>query len=71
VNNQSQYLLILLKALIKVVAVVAEVVEVEAVKTDKVEEVTIKAEANIEIKNVVVELKEEEVTIALIIGYYH
>jgi hypothetical protein len=59
------------EALIKVMAVVAEVVEAEAVKADKVEEVAIKAGANIEVKDMAVELKEEEVTIALIIGYYY
>ena len=46
-------------------------VEAEAVKVDKVKEVAIKAGVNIEVKDIVVELKEEEVTIALIIGYYY
>jgi hypothetical protein len=64
-------LLTLLEALIKVVAIVAEVVEAEAVKADKVKEVAIKAGVNIEVKDAVVELKEEEVTIALIIGHYY
>ena len=49
----------------------AEVVEAEAVKADEVEEIAIKARANIEVEDVVVELKKEEVTIALIIGYYY
>jgi hypothetical protein len=53
------------------VAVEIKVVEAEAVKADKVKEVAIKVGANIEVKDAVVELKEEEVTIALIIGYYH
>jgi hypothetical protein len=52
------------------VAKVAEVVETEAVKADKVEEVAIKAGANIEVKDAAVKV-EEEVTIALIIGHYH
>jgi hypothetical protein len=53
------------------VAVVAEVVEAEAVEVDEVEEVAIKARANIEVEDAAVELKEEEVTIALIIGHHH
>jgi hypothetical protein len=61
----------LLEALIEVVAMVAEVVEAEAVKVDKVEEVAIKIEANIKVKDAAVELEEEEVTIALVIGYRH
>ena len=52
-------------------AVIAEVVEIEAVKADEVEEIVIKAEANIKVKDAAIELKEEEVTIALIIGYCH
>jgi uncharacterized protein YybS (DUF2232 family) len=60
----------LLEALIKVVAIVAEVVKAEAVKADEVEEVAIKAGANIEVEDAVVEL-EEEVTITLIIGHHH
>ena len=52
-------------------AIVAEVVEAEAVKVDKVEEVAIKAGVNIEVEDTAIELKEEEVTITLIIGYYH
>ena len=52
-------------------AIVVEVIEAEAVKADKVEEVAIKVGANIEVKDAAVELKEEEVTIALIIGYYY
>jgi uncharacterized protein YybS (DUF2232 family) len=58
------------EAPIEVVAVVAEVVEAEAVEVDKVKEVAIKAGANIEVEDTIVEL-EEEVTIALVIGYYH
>ena len=50
---------------------VAEVVEAEAVEEDEVVEVAIKAGANIEVKDAVLELKEEEVTIALVIGYYY
>jgi hypothetical protein len=50
-------------------------VVVEAVETEEVEEVevevVIKAEANIEVKDAAIELKEEEVTIALVIGYYY
>jgi hypothetical protein len=53
------------------VAVVIEVIEAEAVKADEVKEIVIKAEANIKVKNTAVELKEEEVTIVLIIDYYH
>jgi hypothetical protein len=53
------------------VAIVVEVIEVEAIKADEVKEVAIKVGANIEVKDVVVELKEEEVTITLIIGYYY
>ena len=52
-------------------AVVAEAVEAKAVEEDEAKEVAIKAEANIEVKDVVIELKEEEVTIALIISYYY
>jgi hypothetical protein len=37
----------------------------------KVEEVAIKAGANIEVKDAAIKLKEEEVTIALIIGHHH
>ena len=59
------------EAPIKVVAIVVEVVKAEAVEADEVEEVAIKVEANIEVEDVVVELKEEEVTIALVIGYYY
>jgi hypothetical protein len=58
------------EAPIEVVAVVAEVVEAEAVEADEVEEVAIKAGANIEVEDAAVEV-EEEVTIALVIGYYH
>ena len=61
----------MLEALIKVVAVIAEVVEIEAVKADEVEEIVIKAEANIKVKDAAIELKEEEVTITLVIGYYY
>jgi hypothetical protein len=53
------------------VAVVTEVVEAEAVKADEVEEIAIKAGANIEVEDAAIELEEEEVTIALIIGYYY
>ena len=59
------------EAPIKVIAMVAEVVEAKAVKADKVEEVAIKAGANIEVENAAIELKEEEVTIALVIGHRH
>jgi hypothetical protein len=69
-NDQSQHLLTLPEAPIEVVAVVTEVVEAEAVEVDKVKEVAIKAGANIEVEDTIVEL-EEEVTIALVIGYYH
>ena len=47
-----------------------EAVEAGAVKEVKVE-VAIKADANIEVKDAMVKLKEEEVTIALVIGHYH
>ena len=46
-----------------------EAIEAEAVKEVEVE-VAIKARANIEVKDIAVEVKEE-VTIALVIGYYH
>jgi hypothetical protein len=49
---------------------VAEVVEAKAVEADKVEEVAIKAEANIEVEDAAIEV-EKEVTIALVIGYHH
>jgi hypothetical protein len=52
-------------------AIVAEVVKVEAVKADEVEEVAIKAGANIKVKDVAVEVKKEKVTITLIISYYY
>jgi hypothetical protein len=52
-------------------AVVIEAVEAEVVEADKAKEVAIKAGANIKIKDIVVELEEEEVTIALIIDYYY
>jgi hypothetical protein len=52
------------------VAAEVEAVEAGAVKEVE-EEVAIKAGANIEVEDVAVELKEEEVTIALIIGHYH
>jgi hypothetical protein len=58
------------EAPIKVVAAVVEAVEVEAVKEVEVE-VAIKAGANIEVEDAAIELKEEEVTIALIIGHRH
>jgi hypothetical protein len=61
----------LYKALIEVMAIVAEVVKVEAVKADEVEEVAIKAGANIKVKDVAVEVKKEKVTITLIISYYY
>jgi hypothetical protein len=60
----------LLEALIEVVAMVAEVVEAEAVKADEVKEVAIKAGANIEVEDAAIEV-EEEVIIALVIGYRH
>ena len=47
----------------------AEVVEAEAVEVNEAEEIAIKAEANIKVKDAAVELKKEKVTIALIIGY--
>jgi hypothetical protein len=53
------------------VAIVAEVVEAEAVEVDEVKEVAIKAGANIEVEDAAVELKEEEVTITLVISYYY
>ena len=51
-------------------AVEVEAVEARAVEEVKVE-VAIKAGANIEVEDAAVELKEEEVTIALVIGHYH
>ena len=45
-------------------------IEAEAVKKVEVK-VAIKAGANIEVKDAAIELKEEKVTIALIIGHYH
>jgi hypothetical protein len=51
-------------------AMVAEVVKAEAVEADEVKEVAIEAGANIEVEDVAVEVKEE-VTIALVIGYYY
>ena len=45
-------------------------VEAEAVKADKVKEVAIKAEANIEVEDTAIEVKEE-VTITLVIGHHH
>ena len=45
-------------------------VEAEAVKEIEVK-VAIKTGANIEVKNIVIKLKEEEVTITLVIGYYN
>ena len=70
-NDQSQYLLILQEAPIEVVAAEVEAVEAGAVEEDEVEEVAIEAGANIEVEDAAVELEEEEVTIALIIGYYY
>ena len=61
----------MLEAPIEVVAIVVEEVIVKVVKVNKVKEVAIKAGANIEVKDTAIELKEEEVTITLIIGYYH
>ena len=52
-------------------AIVIEVVEAEAIKADEVKEVAIKIGANIKVKDTAIELKEEEVTITLIIGYYY
>jgi hypothetical protein len=49
----------------------AKAVEAEAVEADEVEEVAIEAGANIEVKDAAVELKEEEVTIALVIDHHH
>ena len=49
---------------------VVEAVEAGAAKEVKVE-VALKAEANIEVEDAVVELEEEEVTIALIIGHHY
>jgi hypothetical protein len=43
------------------VATVVEAVEAEAVEVDEVEEVAIKAGANIKVEDAVVELEEEEV----------
>jgi hypothetical protein len=53
------------------VAAVVEAIEAEAVEVDEVEEVAVKAGANIEVEDAAVELEEEEVTIALIIGHYY
>ena len=47
-----------------------EAVEARAVEEVKVE-VAIKAKGYIKVKDAAIELKEEEVTIALIIGYCH
>ena len=49
--------------------VIKEVI-VKAVEEVEIK-VIIKAEANIKVKDAAVELKDEEVTIALIIGYRH
>jgi hypothetical protein len=59
------------EAPIEVVAAEVEAVEAEAVEADEVEEVAIKAGANIEVEDAAVELEEEEVTIALVIGHRH
>jgi hypothetical protein len=48
-----------------------EAIEAEAVEADEVEEVAIEAGANIEVEDAAVELEEEEVTIALVIGHRH
>jgi hypothetical protein len=53
------------------VAAVIEAIEAEAVEADEVVEVAIKTGANIEVEDAAIELKEEEVTIALVIGYYY
>jgi hypothetical protein len=53
------------------VATVVKAIEAEAVKADKVEEIAIKARVNIKVKDAAIELKEEEVTITLIIGHHH
>ena len=45
-------------------------VETRVVKEVEVE-VAIKARANIEVEDAVIELKEEKVIIALVIGYYY
>ena len=50
----------------------AEVEAVEAGAVEEVvEEVAIEARANIEVEDTAVELEEEEVTIALVIGHRH
>ena len=49
---------------------VVEAIEAEAVEEVEVE-VAIEVGANIEVEDMVVELKEEEVIIALIIGHYY
>jgi hypothetical protein len=51
------------------VAIVVKAIEAEAVEEVKVE-VAIKTRANIKVEDVAVEVKKE-VTIALVIGYYH
>jgi hypothetical protein len=53
------------------VAIIVKAIKAEAVKEDKMEEVVIKAEVNIKVEDVVIELKEEVITIALIIDYYY
>jgi hypothetical protein len=58
------------EAPIEVVAAEVEAVEAGAVEEVEVE-VAIKAGANIEVEDAAVELKEEEVTIALVIGHHH
>jgi hypothetical protein len=58
------------EALIEVVAAEVEAVEARAVKEVEVE-VAIKAGANIEVKDAAIELKKEEVIIALVIGHHH
>ena len=52
-------------------ATIIEAIETEAIEVDEVEEVAIKAEVNIKVKDIVVKLKEEEVTITLIISHYY
>jgi hypothetical protein len=52
------------------VAVAIEVIKAKAVKANKAKKVTIKAGANIEVKDIVIKVKKE-VTITLIIDNYY
>jgi hypothetical protein len=52
------------------VAVVIEVIKAKAIEENEAKEIVIKTEANIEVKDAALEV-EEEVIIALIIGYCH